>query len=298
MTSRRYARWGGILGALVLPILLLAAELHRVGDPVALVGLLAWSGALSSIWPLGGGMLALGTYRSRVIRWEWTHDVDRSAGEAFLAGLTLGGVTAVGFLVYLPLLGEIWLSFGTSLSTTALAWGAIAAMIVVTALRYRRESPLYLWSERIESGESVPREELERWFRAIAALMRPDGAVGHLGGIGAFTVGLHEHLDAERILRAASEAGIAGAAAVHGRALDFLAARARSDGGFPAYPGGEGRLELTARAARALGDRLTAEQREAHRAFARRCAKGDAFGRSPFAPADADEAQWVRQLLG
>jgi hypothetical protein len=296
-TGRRWAGAGAMLGALGLPAALLVAELLRLRDPVALVGLATLSAALNSAWPLGGGMLAQGTYRSRFVTQEWTHDVDRSASEGFAAGLLMGTVTALSFFAYLPILAELWLRLALPLSATVMTWLALALMVAITAVRHRAEQPLYDWRRRIEAGEAIGQEELANWVRAIATLAKPSGAIGHTGGIGARTVGLHEHLDAERVLRYASSHQVAGSTEVHARALDYLASCALPAGGFPAYPGGEGRLEYTARAEEALRSRLSAEQAALHRAFAERCRRGEDFARSPPGAADPEQARWGRALL-
>ena len=294
---RRWAGAGAMLGALGLPAAVVIAELFRVRDPVALVGLLTAAAALNSIWPIGGGMLALGTYRSRAFTFEWTHDVDRSGGEAFAAGLVLGAVTALGFFAWLPVLGELWVHSAIPLSATALTWIALAALIGISGTRHRGEHPLYIWRQRIEAGESVGREELHGWVAAIAKVAHPHGGIGHTGGIGALTVGLHEHLDAERVLRYGVEHGATEAVEVHRRCLDYLASRALPEGGFPAYPGGDGRLEYTARASAALAGRLSPAQLAGHRAFAERCRRGEAFARSPRADADPEQLVWGRAVL-
>lgn len=81
--------------------------------------------------------------------------------------------------------------------------------------------------------------------------MAADGAVGNTGGIGAWVAGLHEHLDAEAVLRRAAGVSMAGAGPLHSRALAHLETR-REPGGFPVWPGGLPRAETTARAKAAV----------------------------------------------
>jgi hypothetical protein len=132
---------------------------------------------------------------------------------------------------------------------------------------------------------------------AIARLQREDLAFGHVGGIGALTAGLHETLDAERVLREARELGIEGAESLHRASLEGIARRALPAGGFPAYPGGDGRLELTARAVEALGGAIPADARARHRDFLHACSRGGgAFGRSPRGPLDPNGLRWAAQI--
>jgi hypothetical protein len=168
----------------------------------------------------------------------------------------------------------------------------------VALLRRRREWPLRSWRrEAEERGSAIDRAQLEGRVAAIGRLQQGDGAFGHVGGIGARTAGLHETLDAERVLRAAREAGVEGAKRLHRLSLEGIARRALGAGGFAVYPGAEGRLELTARAVEALGDLLSPEALARHREFVRTCARGGGvFGRSPGGPADPTGPRWAARI--
>ena len=95
------------------------------------------------------------------------------------------------------------------------------------------------------NGSSMTNEILASVVRKLSDLAQASGAMGQVGGIGARTVGLHEHLEAEALLRVASERGLPGAAERHSRCLGYLVSRAEPTGGFSPYPSGLPRVEYT-----------------------------------------------------
>jgi hypothetical protein len=285
------------LAGAALPIIgaaVLAKLLHH-----GVVRTFAWvelSAALNALWPLGGGMVVQGTSRVRWWRWERTFDADRSLRESAAAAFALAAVTVGGFFAFAPLCAPLVVRLAPWVPgrEDGLVLAALLPLLAVALLRRRREWPLRSWRREAEErrGPADPAQLAPR-VAAIASLKRRDLTFGHVGGIGAMTAGLHESLDAERILRAACELGIEGAEALHRSSLEGIARRALAAGGFPVYPGADGRLELTARAVEALGDALSPEARARHRDFARACARGGAFGRSPRGPVDANGPRWA-----
>ena len=230
---------------LVVPLAAAIVTLRAFGaDPIASLGLVAASAALNSFWPVGGGMAVDGSYRTRFVRWEWTCDARRSARERFLGPFGMAAVAFGGFLVGLPavMLGYWLAGPWSAVGSERLTIGALAALVVVGLARHRPEVPL----ARFNAEPASPQE----WAKRVAAMRRvlhADGSIGNTGGIGASTVGLHEHLDAVEALRKATQAGIAGAAELLAPALAHLQAR-REGTGFPVYPGALPRAEFTQRA--------------------------------------------------
>jgi len=229
----------GVICGLGLPLAMSVFVLHLAGtDAVSSSALLAASATLNSGWPLGGGMAFAGCYRTRLGRWEWTFDAGRSRGERFLGPFTLAGVTLGGFVAGLPVLAIAWNSVEPSgLVRELSAIGTLLLLMTVGWIRHRPELPLARW--RRELGQTLLPDPAV-WsprLRSLARLAKSDGAIGHTGGIGAATVGLHEHVEAVEILESLARAGFDGAAELHARALGHLLAR-REHGGFPPYPGG------------------------------------------------------------
>jgi hypothetical protein len=212
--------------------------------------------------PLGGGMGAQGVYRVRLARWEWTFDLERGLGEGTLGVFLLSAFTAGGFFLGAPLVAAAlqWagpLRLGLD---ELLALAAVAGLLVLALWLHRPELPLGRLRSQLE--RSGTQEEFTRAVQALARLAHEDGAFGHTGGIGARTVGLHEHLEAEALLRLAAERGTPGAAELHARCLTHLQSRAEPGGGFSPYPGGLARVEYTTRALQALRGRLDEEARQ------------------------------------
>jgi hypothetical protein len=294
------------VAGLTAPFALAVAVVAAAGlDPVAAVGAACASAAAGSLRPLGGGMVVQGVWRVRLFSREWTFDADRSAGEAMAAAFLLPFVTVGGFFAALPLFAFGWTALPAALAARQelLSLATVAALVGASLLRHRPEAPLAAWREGLEAAlaAGTPPEPtlVGRYVGALAALARPDGGIGHVGGIGAATPGLHEHLDAEAILRVAAQLGDETAARLHARALDYLQAQQLPSGGFSYYPGGAPRLEPTARAALALGSRLSAAELEAHRAFVRSCRIDEVrFGRSPGKAGGEEEQRWANALVG
>jgi hypothetical protein len=277
---------------------LLARALHH-----GAVQTFAWvelSAALNALWPWGGGMVVQGTSRVRWGWWERTFDADRGVGESVAGALALAMVTVGGFFIYAPLCAPVVAHLAPRVPgrEDGLVLAALVPLLAVALLRRRREWPLRAWRREAEApGGGADRERLEARVAAIARLEREDGAFGHVGGIGARTAGLHETLDAERVLRAAREAGVDGAERLHRVSLEGIARRALAAGGFAVYPDAAGRLELTARAVEALGDSLSPEALARQRDFVRACARGgDVFGRSPGGPVEPAGRRWATRI--
>lgn len=293
-----------VLGA-VLPVagaLWLASVLLGRG-PVSGVGVLAFSAALNALWPLGGGNGAAGTLRIRLGWREWTVDADRDPWRGRLGAVALAAVTTGGFVVGVPLVALLWrLAPSKSGVDEALALAGVAALILVGGWTWKPELRLSRMVAELERTESEAKAfdvaRLSQWVSALARVARPDGSVGHVGGIGALTPGLHEVLDAERLLRSAAVHGVPDAARLHEGCLRYLATQSIPGGGFAAYPGGGGRLALTVRAVEALGSRLPAAERAAHRAFVESCRHPSGmFGRSPGAPPSLDLTRQAERSL-
>ena len=244
-------------------------------------------------------MVVQGTYRTRLLAWKWTWDVDARPRLRSIAPACMAATVTVPFTWWAPLLA-LGLSRLRPLPTgveEVLALGAVAVLLGATALGPRRELPLWRWRQELEAGIH-PLGQLADELAQLAPLVQPSGAVGHVGGIGADTVGLHEVLDAEALLRAAATAGVPRASELRSRVLGYLASQALPGGGFPVYPGGGGRLSLTVRALSALGGASTAAERARHDAFIRACeVPGGGFARSPGQPATAEETRLAERHL-
>ncbi len=226
------------------------------GGPVAIVAVVSFSSAINAIWPVGGGMAVDGTYRVRLGTLERTFDAQRSRGESLVGPLLLAAVTVGGFFLFVPPVVLIWRSFGSIRPAyeELLAIAGLVSMVVIGLARNARELPLRRWREAIEAVSTSTSMDRQAWadrVRRIAAIARPDGGIGHVGGIGARTVGLHEVLDAERILRGCVSVGISEAAPLRERCLRYLRTQ-QIPGGFPVYPGGMPRPGITTRATAAL----------------------------------------------
>ncbi len=245
---------GGALGALLPALLACAAGAAILRDPLWVVALLPLSAALNSVRPIGGGMLFDRCYRVRLFGAGWTVDGRRGALAAFFGPLALAAVTVGGFFVAVPLLAVAArsLHIGDHASPAAVALAGATLALLLAGLTHRKELPLPAWRLLLLAG-GVPDEVLTRWVRRLETVAQQDGSVGHVGGVGTDVVGLHELLDAERVLREAERRGIPGAAALRARALGALAQRELPGGGFPVYPGGLARDDLTRRATEALG---------------------------------------------
>jgi hypothetical protein len=241
-----------LLGSLA-PIAL-CLGLCRLGGVgvIATVGLFAASAAINSLWPAGGGMGVDDTWRVRFFKKEWTFDSQRSARERLLGPLTIGAATVGGFVLALPVMLAILVALAplSALAEERFAIAALLSMLGVAMARHRPEVPLERWRNEIESG-SVDASLWAGRVRRLARLVTREGAVGNVGGIGACTVGLHEHLDALAILERAAKANVEGAGELLERALAHLESR-REAGGFPIYPGALPRKAFTERAKNAL----------------------------------------------
>ncbi len=272
--SRKIAIVLAVLAGLLVPALCTLVAWALTGSAVRTMLAVTVAALLNTPAPLGGGMGAQGVLRVRLVWWEWTFDVDRSLAEALGGNFLLSAVTAGGFFLGAPVVGGIlrWVGPLRTGVDEVLALGAVALLVGMGAVLHRSEIPLYTLRARLSEG--MGREELERVVKRLSGMMGADGGIGHVGGIGARTVGLHEHLDAEALLRAAVEQGVAGAAELHGRCLDHLASRAEPGGGFSTYPSGLPRVEYTARALDALQGRLDEASMLRHRATIEACRRG------------------------
>lgn len=286
----------GAFGPLFLAVAV--ASLIAPG-PVAVVAALSFSVALNALRPLGGGMVIQGTYRTRFQRREWTDDTDRDPSLGARPPVLMALVTSGPFFLATPLV-SLAIRAVSPLPIGVIELVALVGVMVLAAAAVfgqKRELPIWRWRQELEAG-THDTSRLAAEVEALAAIALPSGAIGHVGGIGAGTIGLHELLDAERVLRAAEDAAIAGAAGLRRGALAFLAKQALPEGGFPVYPGAAGRLSLTVRAVEALGPALSAEEIERHAAFVRRCAiLPGGFGRSPGQPLDEEESARARPFL-
>jgi hypothetical protein len=244
----------GLLGALLPVVLACAASLAFVHDPLWVIALMPLAAALNSVRPMGGGMAVAQSYRIRLFGAGWTVDGRRGPAAASAGPFLLAAATVGGFFLALPLLAfaarELALPARSSPRAVALA-GALVAL-VVAGLAHRKEAPLPTWRLLLLAG-GVPDRALAAWVLRLGRLARPDGSIGHVGGLGSDVVGLHEQLDAELVLREAERRGIPGAARLRAQALDALARRELPEGGFPVYPGGLSREDLSRRAREALG---------------------------------------------
>ncbi len=293
---------GSALAGLIVPILCSLAAWALAGSAVRVMLAVTVAAFLNMPSPLGGGMAIQGVLRVRWMRWEWTFDADRSLFEGMAGYFLLSAATTGGFFVAAPIMGAILRGLGplrTGLDEV-LTLGAVALLVGVGAVLHRSEISLRSLRALLEKqGDHVRPEELASVMKSLSGLARPEGGFGHVGGIGARTVGLHEHLDAEALLRLASERGAPGAAELHARCLDYLLSRAEPGGGFSVYPSGLARVKYTAQALEALKGRLDEPSIHRHRAALLACRREDGrFGRSATAPASEEDSTWARGMLG
>jgi hypothetical protein len=267
--SRILSVLAGITGALLLPLLGLAAAIALAGDLDAGLGIVFLAMAVNNLWPLGGGMVWQGQFRIRLLRREWTVDAEASSAKRIWAVFALSAVTALPFGATAPLWLLLWKFVGSALvSGRVLMWSGLVLLGVAAIARHRSELPVWRWLEEVE--QTTPAVLQER-MGLLLRTQQADGAVGSVGGIGAFTVGLHEHLNALEWLAAAKRRGVESPNDSFERGLQFLRSRALASGGFTVYPGGTGRLEMTNRAIVLLGDSLSDEERAKHLDFIKRC---------------------------
>jgi hypothetical protein len=290
------------LSGLLVPALFVLATWELTGSAVRVMLAVTVAALLNLPAPLGGGMGMQGVLRMRWMRWEWTLDADRSVFEALVSPFVLSAVAVGGFFLAAPVVGVIlrWIGpFRTGVDEV-LTLGAVVLLTGAGAVLHRPELSLRSLRSRFEEqAGTLPPEELALMMRRLSGLARPDGGFGHVGGLGARTAGLHEHLDAEALLRLASERGLPGAAELHSRCLDHLLLRAEPAGGFSPYPGGMPRVEYTARALEALRERLDESALLRHRKALLACRREDGrFGRSMTAPSSDEATQWARRALG
>jgi hypothetical protein len=301
-SPHRAASSRAALAGLLVPIVASLATWALAGSVVRAMLAVTVSTLLNLPSPLAGGMVMQGVVRVRWMRWEWTFDADRSLSEAVAGYFLLSGLTLAGFFLAAPLLGALlrWVGpFRTGLDEV-LTLGAVALLVGAGAVLHRSEVSLPSLRSRLEKeGAQVGLEALAGVMKRLTELARPDGGFGHVGGIGARTVGLHEHLDAEALLRFASERGLPGAAELHSRCLSYLVSRAEPTGGFSAYPAGLPRVQYTVQAMEALRGRMDEASLERHRAALRACRREDGrFGRSATAPASDEATPWALRTLG
>ncbi len=243
-----------ILLGLALPLAAAWASLRPLAgaDAIGVVALLAASAAWNSCWPVGGGMAVDGAYATRFGPRDYVFDARRSARERFLGPFTMTLSSFGCFFLALPVLGLAWrLAQPSGLARELGAVGALLALVVVGLVRHKAEVPLWKWREELEAGRLPDAAGWGKRLEAIARITRSDGAMGHVGGVGAATVGLHEHLDALEILAGAADNGVPGASELLERGLKHLESR-RVAGGFAVYPGSEPRPAFTERAERLL----------------------------------------------
>jgi hypothetical protein len=247
-----------VLLGIATPLILAVEVAGSAGGPIATMGVLSLSAAVNAVRPIGGGMVVEGTDRVRFAAWERTFDTQRTTWEKFFGPFLLAAATLGGFFVYVPPIAALWRAAQPIRPPfeEVLAVAGLIAVVVVGFLRNPRELPLYRWRAELDAGGGPKPEIWRERLRRIASIARPTGSIGHVGGIGARTVGLHEVLDAERILRGCLAMGIREAAPLHEGCLRYLASQAIPTGGFPVYPGGLPRRTITERAVEALGNRL------------------------------------------
>lgn len=294
----RAALVSSAVAGLVVPVLCSMAAWALAGSAVRAMLAITVAALLNLPVPLGGGMGMQGVLRVRWMRWEWTFDADRSGFEGLAGYFLLSAVTSGGFFVAAPAVAALlrWLGpFRTGLDEV-LTLGAVALLVGVGAVLHRPEMSLRsLRSQLEQKAGSVGPDELAQVVKRLSGLARPEGAFGHVGGIGARTVGLHEHLDAEALLRLAAERGTPGAAELHARCLEHLLSRAEPGGGFSPYPSGLARVSYTTQALEALKGRLDESSLHRHRAALLACRREDGrFGRSATAPASEEATTAVR----
>jgi hypothetical protein len=290
------------LAGLIVPAGCALAAWAVTGSPVRTMLAVTLAALLNTPSPLGGGMGAQGVLRVRWMRWERTFDADRSLFEAVAGTFLMSAVTAGGFFLAAPVLGLLlrWLGPLRTGVDELLSLGATVLLLAVGVGLHRSELSLRHIREQLErESEHLKPEALVRVVQQLSGLIRSDGGIGHVGGIGARTVGLHEHLEAEALLRRATERGTPGAAELHARCLEHLQSRAEPQGGFSAYPSGLPRVEYTARSLEALRGHLDEASLLRHRATLLVCRKEDGrFGRSVAAPASDDATTWAQRALG
>jgi hypothetical protein len=290
------------LGGLIVPVMYTLAAWALTGSAVRTMLAVTLAALLNMPSPVGGGMLAQGVLRVRWMQWEWTFDADRSLSELVAGAFLLSAVTTGGFFVAAPILGAILRVMGpfrTGLDEV-LVLGSAVLLVVAGLLLHRSETSLRsLRAELEKPGAQVGPEQLDRAMKALSGLARSDGGFGHVGGIGARTVGLHEHLEAEALLRLVSKRGLPGATELHARCLDYLLTCAEPTGGFSTYPSGLPRVEYTARALEALRGRLDKPSLQRHHSALLSCRReAGQFGRSATAPASPEATEWARRALG
>jgi hypothetical protein len=305
MAPRQAGRTAVVIAALAglsVPALLALAAWMLAGSPVRAVLAIVVSALVNLPAPLGGGMVAQGVLQVRWARWEWTFDEDRGLPEAMSGYFLLSAMTTGGFLAAAPLVAGLlrWVGPLRPGLDELLALVATAGLVVVSMVLHRAELSLRRMRMRLDSeGERVAPEELARIVQQLSGIVRADGGVGHVGGIGARTVGLHEHLDAEALLRLAAQRGTPGATELHARCLTHLLSRAEPGGGFSAYPSGLARVEYTARALDALAGRMDEHAAARHRAALLACRREDgSFRRSASGPVSAEATTWGRRGVG
>lgn len=247
----------GVVLGLALPIAFAWASVKPLAgaDAVGVVALLAFSAALNSFRPLGGGMAVDGTYCTRLGSRDWVFDARRSPREKFLGPFTMTIASFGCFFLALPVLAALWrMAEPSGLARELAAIAGLLLVVIVGFARYKPELPLWKWREALEKGEPVAAEEWRKRIAALSKIARADGSIGHVGGVGAGVVGLHEHLDAVEILQWAVAENVEGAPPLLEKALAHLQTR-RVEGGFAVYPGGQARGGFSERAERALGAR-------------------------------------------
>ncbi|MBN1205957.1 MAG: hypothetical protein JXB05_13655 [Myxococcaceae bacterium] len=289
------------MAGLGVPAVLAIVAWALAGSPVRAMLAIVISTLLNTPSPLGGGMGAQGITRVRWACWERTFDMDRGVGEAVAGAFLLSAVTAGSFLIAAPWVAAVlrWVGPLRPGIDELLALAATGVLVVLSVVLHQPELPLRQMRARFQGeGERLAPEELARAVQQLSRIAREDGAFGHVGGIGAKTVGLHEHLDAEALLRLSALHGAPGAAALHAQCLAHLLSRAEPGGGFSAYPSGLPRVEYTARALEALAGRLDEASTDRHRAAVLACRREDGrFGRSVNGPASEESTTWGRRCL-
>lgn len=289
-----------ILAGLGVPVLCVLAAWALTGGAVRTLLAVLVAALVNTPAPVGGGMLAQGVLRVRLGPWEGTFDADRSRTEALWGYFLLSTATLGGFFLAAPLVALVLRGLGPFRVGVdeLLALGATLVLVAVSLWRHRPEVSLASLRRGFEQDPSrTSPEALARLVEVLSGLARSSGAVGHIGGIGARTVGLHEHLEAEALLRAAAERAVPGAAELHARCLTHLRTRAEPGGGFSVYPSGLPRVEYTVRALEALRGQLDADALASHRAALLACRHEDGrYGRSRAAPASQEATEWAARL--
>ena len=288
-----------ILAGLWVPLLCVVAAWWLSGGLVRTMLCVLVAALVNTPSPVGGGMLAQGVLRVRFGPWEGTFDADRSQREKVLGYFLLSTVTLGGFFLAAPLVAALLRGVGPLRIGVdeLLVLGVTILLVGVSVWLHRSEVSLVSLRQEIERDDPrIMPVALVRVVEVLTGLARASGAVGHVGGIGARTVGLHEHLEAEMLLRAAAERGTPGAAELHARCLNHLLSRAEPGGGFSTYPSGLPRVEYTVRALEALRGRLDADSLASHRAALQACRHPDGrFGRSSAAPASEEATAWAKR---